>query len=782
MPHPPAPHLGLFPAVALFLALALALAPGPAVADSPPVVTAPARVDGFENAPVGFDVTVSEPDGDEILELRAENLPTGATFVAEPSNATARFAWTPTFEQSGTFAVQITARSLSRAVSVSEPIPLEGSATVQVAIANVNRPPIIVPLQDVVVSGGASATVLMLATDPDGTGAFQFTLVSGPSYVIRINAFLYMTPALADTGEADVVYSISDGQAAATGSVHVIVTGAPPCVASPIAIAPPYRVLVDASRDDGLWWAPQDDDYDPGQAHIGKRLADNMRGRGIEVVELGRRNVGVLTSVISFDLLAAFDLVIRANGGSYTASELGAYSCYLANGGRVVLLADGLPTGDEDHLATWLGFDLRGESRGENRIATFAPHPITEGVIPLVYGVGSGVFDAPPEAEILGSLSQGTFIDLNGDGIQDIGEPAGAPAMGILSFGAGLCFFIGDTNMFLGVPQPLWDNLLGYFFDDRSQPSIEQPADMTVRAGAVAEQTLRGSDPDGEMDLIFSRVDGPRYMRVIDTGPATGVIRLTPRLSEVGGTFGIVRVSDGLLEDRKTLRLTVTDEDEPLPARAYLPDGHRTIPLGPGHGAGVATVCVQVEPLDGGYENAAVDPAAWAMVSEGSGARVPAVEGKQVLTSDRDRTGVEEMAVCFRREDLKLLAPALRGRAELPVRIEGALVAGTPIEAPLTLAVVGLGPRQALVTPNPARGSSTLLFHTEAAGPVTIRLFDARGRQVRRIESSRAAGMGYHEVMLDARDSNGAQLPSGSYFYRIDAPEGRTTGRWIVVR
>jgi flagellar hook assembly protein FlgD len=86
------------------------------------------------------------------------------------------------------------------------------------------------------------------------------------------------------------------------------------------------------------------------------------------------------------------------------------------------------------------------------------------------------------------------------------------------------------------------------------------------------------------------------------------------------------------------------------------------------------------------------------------------------------------------------------------------------------------------VTPNPARGSSTLLFQTEAARPVTIRLFDARGRLVRRIESSQAAGVGYHEAVLDARDPRGSLLPTGTYFYRIDAPEGRTTGRWIVVR
>lgn len=654
-----------------------------------------------------------------------------------------------------------------------------------VAAARANEPPIIIPLPDVFVPGGSSATVQMLATDPDGTATFLYSLVSGPPYVARVNAFLHMTPALADTGVGDAVYSISDGEASAEGSVHIVVAGAPACAGTPVVVARPFRVLVDASRDDGHWWSPQDVVYNTNEPHAGKRLADNLRGRGIEVSEMGRRDVGALVSVVSFDFLATFDLVIRAAGRSYAADELGAYSCYVANGGRLVLLSEALGPGETDQLATWLGLDLRGESRGENRITTFAPHAITDGITSLVYGVGSAAMDVPAETILLGHLSQGTFLDLDGDGAQDVGEPDGAPAMGLLPFGSGYCFFIGDANMFLGVPQPLTDNLLGFLFDDR-EPSIEQPADMRVRAGTIGEQILRGSDPDGATDLIFNRVDGPRYMRVLDTGPSTGLIRLTPRLNEVGSTFGIVRVSDGLLEDRKTLRLTVTEEDDPLPARAFLPDGHRTIPLGAGQGsgagAGQATVCLQVEPLDGSYENAAVDPFAWALVSVASGARVAAVEGKSMVAADRDRNGISETEVCFRRAEMTSLAPDLHGRAELEARVEGALVEGGRIEAPVTLTVVGLGSRRAVVTPNPARGSATLMYRGESPGPVTVLLFDPRGRLLRRIQSSGPSAVGYHEVSLEARGADGAPLPSGTYFYRIDAPEGRTTGRWIVIR
>ena len=774
-------HLATF--ASLGLGFVIAVTVGTAAADSPPVVTAPAQVNGSEGDPIAFDVTVTEPDGDEITELRAEGLPDGATFQVESSNAAGHFAWTPGFDRSGTFSIRIAAASVARASPVSEPIPLEGSATVRLVVANVNRPPIVTPLPDVFVSGGESATIQMLATDPDGTGSFIYALVSAPPFITRVNAFLYMEPALADTGEVDASYSISDGEATATGSVHVVVTGAPSCGAQPIAIGPPYRILVDASRDGGLWWAPQDGFYDPNQPHLGRRLADNLRGRGIDVQEIPRRAESVKTSVVDFQILSNFDLVIRVNGGTqYSAEEMGGYSCYLANGGKVIFLSDARPPGEEDLLAEWLDLDFRGESRGENKITTLTPHPITDGMTSLVYGVGSGIFATPNPATILGTLSPETFIDLDGNGTADPAEPTAASAMGVVQWGSGTCFFLGDVNVFLGVPQPLVDNLLRYFYDDPSYPLLQQPKDMTVRAGTIVEQTIHGSDPDGATDLIFNRVDGPRYMRVFDTGASTGFIRLSPRLSEVGSSIGVVRVSDGLLEDRKELRLKVTDQEpDPLAARAFLHDGHRTIPLG----AGPPTLCFQVEPVDGAYENAAVDPTLWKMVSSASGAarEIPAVQGKSVALGDRDKNGIQEVAACFRREDMRLLAPGLRGRSELPVEIQGGLVGGERILAPMTLRVVGLGPgRQAVVTPNPARGSATLLYRTEREGPVVVRLFDARGRLVRRIHSNPSSGVGYHEVLMEARDANGSPLPSGAYFYRIDAPEGRTTGRWIVIR
>src|SRR5437762_3528960 len=53
-------------------------------------------------------------------------------------------------------------------------------------------------------------------------------------------------------------------------------------------------------------------------------------------------------------------------------------------------------------------------------------------------------------------------------------------------------------------------------------PQLAQPADMTVDEGATADQTITGTDPDGD-PLTFSKVSlGPTFMTVTTTNPGTG--------------------------------------------------------------------------------------------------------------------------------------------------------------------------------------------------------------------------------------------------------------------
>lgn len=196
------------------------------------------------------------------------------------------------------------------------------------------------------------------------------------------------------------------------------------------------HILIDASRDGGVWWYPQGDTVDPEAPHQGQRLADYLRSRGYVVDELPRGRI------VSDTLLATYAGVIRAGQyGTYTAGELRAYDWSLDCGMTVVLLGEFLHDGGHDKLAESMGINARGNLTG--LVTTFAEHPITEGVEELAFIAGSSLGSATVSGvEVLGWL--------------DTGEPV----MGVVSHPKGRIFFLGDTNGLEEVPQPLVDNLI----------------------------------------------------------------------------------------------------------------------------------------------------------------------------------------------------------------------------------------------------------------------------------------------------------------------------------
>ena len=78
--------------------------------------------------------------------------------------------------------------------------------------------------------------------------------------------------------------------------------------------------------------------------------------------------------------------------------------------------------------------------------------------------------------------------------------------------------------------------------------------------------------------------------------------------------------------------------------------------------------------------------------------------------------------------------------------------------------------------PNPVRDATTIRYALPEPAPVTLTVYDVRGREVARLyRGERPAG--FHDVRLDASD-----LPSGVYLYRITAGAFTETKRLVVVR
>jgi hypothetical protein len=217
-------------------------------------------------------------------------------------------------------------------------------------------------------------------------------------------------------------------------------------------------VLVDASRDGGVWWFPQAGPFDPEGDHQGKALADFLRSTGYRVDELGR------PTTITLSLLQAYAIVIRAGEfGGYTGGEISAYRQYVGAGGRLLLLADHMRFAPPDDLGRSFGLVFAGITRGENLLQLRAGHPITSGLSSLYYGVGSALMSAPDSALILGTLDSASYVDLDDNGVQGAGEPSAPPVFGAMTFGSGRIVFCGDLNLWeWDASRGLVDNVLAW--------------------------------------------------------------------------------------------------------------------------------------------------------------------------------------------------------------------------------------------------------------------------------------------------------------------------------
>jgi len=81
------------------------------------------------------------------------------------------------------------------------------------------------------------------------------------------------------------------------------------------------------------------------------------------------------------------------------------------------------------------------------------------------------------------------------------------------------------------------------------------------------------------------------------------------------------------------------------------------------------------------------------------------------------------------------------------------------------------------VAPNPLQGKGVLSFRLARSGPLTVDLYDARGRRVSRLYEKDAAPAGAFSLPI----VRGA-LPPGLYLWRALSADGERAGKFVVVR
>lgn len=203
----------------------------------------------------------------------------------------------------------------------------------------------------------------------------------------------------------------------------------------------PRKIVVDASKDGGTWWAPQKEGaLDPKGEHQGKRLAEYLRSRGWEVEEIGRGED------ISERLKGAV-IVIRANCASdYKESEVRAYRDFVTGGGSVLLLRGFVreDAANADKVAKEFGITFSKTVKAAT-IKRWGKLPLTEGLDLLKYNVGSVVTESP----------KGTFPLAYLDDDQLVG--------GLVKQGKGKVLFLSTIFALLPVPRAFIDRILNEF-------------------------------------------------------------------------------------------------------------------------------------------------------------------------------------------------------------------------------------------------------------------------------------------------------------------------------
>ena len=81
--------------------------------------------------------------------------------------------------------------------------------------------------------------------------------------------------------------------------------------------------------------------------------------------------------------------------------------------------------------------------------------------------------------------------------------------------------------------------------------------------------------------------------------------------------------------------------------------------------------------------------------------------------------------------------------------------------------------------PNPFAGFTTVSFATAAAGPVTLRVFDVRGREVRTL-FDRDVPVGSYAATWDGRDAAGRRRSPGVYLMRLETLGGSLTRKLLL--
>jgi photosystem II stability/assembly factor-like uncharacterized protein len=91
-------------------------------------------------------------------------------------------------------------------------------------------------------------------------------------------------------------------------------------------------------------------------------------------------------------------------------------------------------------------------------------------------------------------------------------------------------------------------------------------------------------------------------------------------------------------------------------------------------------------------------------------------------------------------------------------------------------------PSRLSIQPCPAIGSTRIEFNLPSSGTVTLTVYDALGRSVKRLVDNQSMNAGNHFIAWDCCDGRGDRVPEGVYFVKFGTSEIEVIKKLPVVR
>ncbi|MEM1093113.1 MAG: S8 family serine peptidase [Bacteroidota bacterium] len=272
--------------------------------------------------------------------------------------------------------------------------------------------------------------------------------------------------------------------------------------------------------------------------------------------------------------------------------------------------------------------------------------------------------------------------------------------------------------------------------------------DTTIAEGSVLATTFGATDDDG--DAVRFSLAAELANAVVEA--ETGAFRFAPDFDQAGTyTVGVI-ASDGSTADTTQARIVVTNTNRPPAFASTLPD--TTIAVG----VQVALTAVATDPD--------ADPITYSIGGGPPEASIDATTGQ--LRFVATTLGTSPMAIIASDGTL-----ADTTRFRLTIRPSGVNTEEAPARADALHAPF----------PNPSAAQATIAYDLAAPSAITLAIYDAAGREVRRLAEGMQAS-GRHHATWNGRDGSGGLLAAGVYLVRlhIEARRQVLTTTLITVR